>query len=79
MSSRAVVDVPTPPGGWLHPWPHVGQIAAHVGPDDWTLVGGLMVALHAATHGTSLPRTASPDQVQQATQHRETPPTPSTS
>ena len=57
MSSRAVMDVPTPPGGWLHPWPNVGQIAAHVGPNDWTLVGGLMVALHAAAREIRLPRT----------------------
>ena len=57
MSARAVIDVPTPPGGWLHPWPNVGQIAARVGPDDWTLVGGLMVGLHAAMRGIRLPRT----------------------
>ena len=57
MSKRAVVDVPTPPGGWLHPWPNVGQIAVHVGPEDWTLVGGLMVALHAAARGIGLPHT----------------------
>jgi len=35
----------------------VGQIAARIGPEDWTLVGGLMVALHAAAHGIRLPRT----------------------
>jgi len=57
MSARTVIDVPTPTGGWLHPWPNVGQIAAHVGPDDWTLVGGLMVGLHAAVRGIRLPRT----------------------
>lgn len=57
MSSRPVLDVPTPPGGWVHPWPNVGQIAAHGGPEDWTLVGGLMVAVHAAASGIRLPRT----------------------
>ncbi len=57
MSGRPVLKVPTPTGGWLHPWPNVAQIAAHVGPEDWTLVGGLMVALHAAARGISLPRT----------------------
>ncbi len=57
MSARPVLEVPTPTGGWLHPWPNVAQIAAHVGPEDWTLVGGLMVALHAAARGISLPRT----------------------
>ncbi len=57
MSARPVLDIPTPPGGWLHPWPNVKQIAARIGPDDWTLVGGLMVALHAAARGISLPRT----------------------
>ena len=57
MSSRLVLDVPTPPGGWLHPWPNGGQIAAHVGPEEWTSVGGLMVALLAATRSIRLPRT----------------------
>jgi len=57
MSPRAVIDVPTPPGGWLPPWPNVGQIAAQVGPEDWTLVGGLMVGLHAVARGMRLPRT----------------------
>jgi len=57
MSSRPVLDVPTPPGGWVHPWPNVGQIAARIGPEDWTLVGGLMVAVHAAASGIRLPRT----------------------
>ncbi|NYI41693.1 hypothetical protein [Demequina lutea] len=57
MSSRPVLDVPTPPGGWLHPGPNAGQIAAHVWPEEWTLVGGLMVALHAAARGIRPPRT----------------------
>jgi hypothetical protein len=57
MSARPVLDVPTPPGGWLHPWPNVGQTAVQIGPEDWTLVGGLMVALHAAARGITLPRT----------------------
>ena len=57
MSSRPVLDVPTPPGGWVHPRPNVGQIAVQIGPEDWTLVGGLMVALHAAARGITLPRT----------------------
>ncbi len=56
MNTRPSIDVPTPPGGWLHPWPNVGQIASQLGPDDWTLVGGLMVALHAAARGIRLPR-----------------------
>lgn len=57
MTDRPVLDVPTPPSGWLYPWPNVAEIAAHVGPTEWTLVGGLMVALHAAHRGIALPRT----------------------
>lgn len=56
MSRRPTIDVPTPQGGWLPPWPNVGELAAHAGPADWTLVGGLMVALHAAARGIAQPR-----------------------
>jgi hypothetical protein len=56
MNGRAVVDVPTPSGGWLHPWPNVAQLATASGAEDWTLVGGLMVALHAALRSIESPR-----------------------
>lgn len=51
MSDRRVVDVPTPAEGWEYPWDNVAEIAAHLGPDDWTLVGGLMVQLHFTIAG----------------------------
>ncbi len=57
MTPRPILEVPTPPDGWLYPWANVGQIATHLGPEDWTLVGGLMVALHATARGVHLPRT----------------------
>jgi hypothetical protein len=32
---------------WAHPWPQVAELAAVAASDTWTLVGGLMVQLHA--------------------------------
>lgn len=45
------ITVPTPPGGWGPPWPNVAEIAAALPHESWTLVGGLMTQLHAATVG----------------------------
>ncbi len=54
---RETVTVPTPLGGWNYPWDNVAELAAHVASDEWTLVGGLMVELHAALRGIPAPRT----------------------
>ncbi len=45
-----------PPGGWLHPWPNVFELAREMATDKWTLVGGLMVQAHALAHGVTLTR-----------------------
>ncbi|NKY39170.1 hypothetical protein [Cellulomonas septica] len=50
MPERPLLDVPTPPGGWGPPWPNVAEIADVLPHHTWTLVGGLMTQLHAATH-----------------------------
>jgi hypothetical protein len=49
--SRPVWSIPEPPGGWAHPWPQAAQIAEVVPSDQWTLIGGLMVQLHAVRVG----------------------------
>lgn len=51
MPDRSTIEVPTPPGGWLAPWPNVAEIEAVLPHDRWTLVGGLMAQLHAVHHG----------------------------
>lgn len=47
---------PTPAGGWGRPWPDVAELAAAVPPSAWTLIGGLMVQLHAVTAGLPVVR-----------------------
>ncbi|UOY01852.1 hypothetical protein [Blastococcus sp. PRF04-17] len=42
-----VLRPPTPPGGWGGPWRDVAELAAAVPASSWTLIGGLMVQLHA--------------------------------
>ena len=44
---RRRVPLSPPPGGWLHPWPNVFELARVMATDKWTLVGGLMVQAHA--------------------------------
>lgn len=51
MTERSTLEVPAPPGGWGHPWPNVAEIARLVGHRSWTLIGGLMVHLHASVAG----------------------------
>lgn len=51
MTGRERLIVDTPPGGWLSPWPQVAEITRLLGPEHWTLVGGLMVQLHAFAAG----------------------------
>lgn len=48
--------LPTPAGGWFHPWPNVFELAAHLPTDEWTLVGGLMVQAHALAHAMDVVR-----------------------
>jgi hypothetical protein len=58
MAERAIVDVPSPPGGWGAPWPNLAEIGAVLSHETWTLVGGLMTQLHgirAATNPCDLP------------------------
>lgn len=51
MTGRERLIVDSPPGGWPLPWPRVAEIARLLGPGHWTLVGGLMVQLHAFAAG----------------------------
>lgn len=51
VTDRPAITVPTPLGGWGPPWPNVAEIAAALPHESWTLVGGLMTQLHAATVG----------------------------
>ncbi|MFF1555540.1 hypothetical protein ACFVX3_31425 [Rhodococcus erythropolis] len=37
-----------PAGGWASPWPQAAELAHTIPSEQWTLVGGLMVQLHAA-------------------------------
>jgi hypothetical protein len=45
-----------PAGGWAAPWPDVAELAAAVPSDAWTLIGGLMVQLHAVAAGLPVVR-----------------------
>jgi hypothetical protein len=47
---------PTPVGGWARPWPDVAELATAVPADAWTLIGGLMVQLHAVAAGLPIVR-----------------------
>lgn len=51
-----VLRPPTPVGGWGRPWPEVADLAAAVPPAAWTLIGGLMVQLHAVAAGLPVVR-----------------------
>lgn len=57
MRERTTIEVPTPPGGWMAPWPNVAEIAAVLPHTTWTLVGGLMTQLHAVHRGIDTVRT----------------------
>ena len=51
-----VLRPPTPAGGWGRPWPDVAELAATVPLSTWTLIGGLMVQLHAVAAGLPVVR-----------------------
>lgn len=53
---RPVWQVDAPAGGWLSPWPQVVEIVRAIPHTQWTLVGGLMVQLHAVHAGLPLTR-----------------------
>ncbi|MFD4431471.1 hypothetical protein [Nocardia sp. NPDC058497] len=48
---RPLWMVPTPNGGWGPPWPQLVEIASFLPGDCWTLIGGLMVQIHAIHAG----------------------------
>lgn len=56
-TERPIIEVPTPAEGWDHPWGNVAELAEVLTPEDWTLVGGLMVKTHAALAGIPSVRT----------------------
>lgn len=51
MIEREDWEVDAPPGGWAHPWPLAVEVAGALPEFSWTLVGGLMVQVHAARIG----------------------------
>ncbi|MGZ9828812.1 hypothetical protein ACXYTP_18045 [Tsukamurella ocularis] len=48
--------VSAPAGGWPPPWPQVVELVRVIPHEKWTLIGGLMVQLHAAHAGMQLTR-----------------------
>ncbi|OIN82356.1 nucleotidyl transferase AbiEii/AbiGii toxin family protein [Mycobacterium malmoense] len=56
MRERATIDVVAAPGGWPKPWPNVAELTEHLHSDRWSLVGGLMVQLHAVHRGVGIIR-----------------------
>lgn len=48
---RAQWTIEAPPGGWGPPWPQAVELVDVLPGDCWTLVGGLMVQLHAVRAG----------------------------
>lgn len=55
-SGRATWHVPQPSGGWPLPWPQLVEIAKTMPHTQWTLIGGLMVQVHAVRTGMALTR-----------------------
>lgn len=51
MTVRERWEVDAPPGGWARPWPLAVEVAHALPEFSWTLVGGLMVQVHAARIG----------------------------
>lgn len=59
MAERTTIEVESPPGGWLAPWPNIAEIAAALPHSKWTLVGGLMAQLHGIHRGIGTVRPTS--------------------
>jgi hypothetical protein len=51
VPERRTIAVATPSGGWPPPWPQLAEIEAVLPRVHWTLIGGLMVQLHAIANG----------------------------
>ena len=51
MSGRDQWEIDAPPSGWARPWPLAVEVARALPEFSWTLVGGLMVQVHAARIG----------------------------
>lgn len=56
MRERPTIDVTAALGGWPTPWPNVAELAKRLPNERWTLIGGLMVQLHAVHHGIGIIR-----------------------
>lgn len=56
MSDRVTIEVAPVRGGWPHPWPNVAELTRALAPDNWTLIGGLMVQLHTVHRGLGVVR-----------------------
>ena len=54
---RQVWKVAAPADGWPAPWPQLVEIVQAIPATQWTLVGGMMVQLHAVHAGLALTRT----------------------
>jgi len=54
---RPLRELTAPTGGWPPPWPQVVEIVQAIPHNQWTLVGGLMVQMHAAYAGLRPTRT----------------------
>ncbi|MHA7269520.1 hypothetical protein [Arthrobacter sp. HLT1-20] len=53
---RETWTIEAPAGGWTTPWPQCMELAAAIPSEQWTLVGGLMVQLHATAAGLPVSR-----------------------
>ncbi|WP_440712589.1 hypothetical protein [Gordonia sp. FQ] len=55
-ADRETWTVPTPAGGWDQTWRLVSEVLSVSPHTDWTMIGGLMVQVHAAHAGLPLIR-----------------------
>lgn len=56
MSERDRWDIAVPEASELGPWPLLVEVARTLPPRSWTLIGGMMVQLHALRAGIPHPR-----------------------
>jgi hypothetical protein len=56
VAERPTISVAPLAGGWPPPWPRVAEIEAVLPCEHWSLVGGLMVQLHAMACGVGAVR-----------------------
>lgn len=55
-NDRPVWQLSAPAGGWPPPWPQLVEIVQAIPHTQWTLIGGLMVQVHAAYAALQLTR-----------------------